>query len=607
MGSPTQPVTRAELTRAWSEALCRPAGVPIPCSSVEGCTGESEAWFQEVFDFAPVGMMLSRLDSTVTKTNSALAEILQYPASALAGHDVAELFHPDDAALLRASYQGLGGGKPAPFRMRRAKLLDANGDTAVVTLTVMVLRDPAGNPSHHIAMIEDVTDAHLLQERLRHQSLHDLLTGLPARNYFLIHLDALRERAGPGTTIVLCKIDLDGFTVVNDGLGQGMGDLLLRSVAGRLQTLVAGERAMVARFGADEFAILIEESPTTPNTAALAAAINTELSEPVYLANRGLAVSACVGIVRRPAREMSTAELLRAAEATLHRAKRTGRGQWAEFDPPVDALERRRCSLAVDMTAAWEDGQVTLCYQPLVQLGSAATTGRTVAMAALLSWDHPEHGAVSHEDCVMLAEQTGLVLTLGPWVLQQSCEQLRSWRDQLGAAVPPVRVDLTTHLTQDPDLVAVVRGALAAAQLQPEDIQLGMPVEVIVAGHGDAVDNVATLADIGVRTVLTRYGQAVGNLALLESLPVYGVEMADSLVRTSAGQPGSVLPAALACLLPLIRRTGATVIVTGIDTPEQAGWWRHTGAGSARGAAFTPPVEPSSVPTLLAREWQGQP
>ena len=107
MGSPTQPVTRAELTRAWSEALCRPAGVPIPCSSVEGCTGESEAWFQEVFDFAPVGMMLSRLDSTVTKTNSALAEILQYPASALAGHDVAELFHPDDAALLRASYQGL--------------------------------------------------------------------------------------------------------------------------------------------------------------------------------------------------------------------------------------------------------------------------------------------------------------------------------------------------------------------------------------------------------------------------------------------------------------------------------------------------------------------
>jgi diguanylate cyclase (GGDEF)-like protein/PAS domain S-box-containing protein len=634
MGSPTQPVTRAELTRAWSEALCQPAGVPIPCSSVEGCTGErlgcliealdyliaalkqepfspqpavavgativahgltrgenlgrtveilghtlpelpelravegladkvvtllgvlssgfttalhrrdfeqSEAWFQEVFDFAPVGMMLSRLDSTVTKTNSALAEMLQYPAAALAGHDVAELFHPDDAALLRASYQGLGDGKPAPFRMRRAKLLDANGDTAVVTLTVLVLRDPAGNPTHHIAMIEDVTDAHLLQERLRHQSLHDLLTGLPARNYFLIHFDALRERAGPGTTIVLCKIDLDGFAVVNDGLGQGMGDLLLRSVAGRLQALVAGEQAMVARFGADEFAILIEESPTTPNTAALAAAINTELSEPVYLANRGLAVSACVGIVRRPAREMSTAELLRAAEATLHRAKRTGRGQWAEFDPPVDALERRRYSLAVDMTAAWENGQVTLCYQPLVQLGSTAA-GRTVAMAALLSWDHPERGAVSHEDCVTLAEQTGLVLTLGPWMLQQACEHLRSWRDQLGAAVPPVRVDLTTHLTQDPDLVAVVRGALAAAQLQPEDIQLGMPVEVIVAGHGDAVDNVATLADIGVRTVLTRYGQAVGNLALLESLPVYGVEMADSLVRTTTGQPDSCCP-----------------------------------------------------------------
>ena len=200
--------------------------------------------------------------------------------------------------------------------------------------------------------------------------------------------------------------------------------------------------------------------------------------------------------------------------------------------------------------------------------------------------------------CVALAEQTGLVLSIGPWMLRQACEQLRSWRDQLGAAVPPVRVDLSSYLTQDPDLVSLVRGALDATQLEPQDIQLGMPVEVVVAGRGDAVDNVCTLADIGVGTVLTRYGQAVGNLTLLESLPVRGVELAGSLVRTAA-QPDSVLGCALASLVPLMRRTGTTVAVAGIDNPAQVQWWRNTGADSARSAAFAPPVVQQAIPSLL--------
>ncbi|MGH3838080.1 MAG: EAL domain-containing protein, partial [Pseudonocardiaceae bacterium] len=477
-------------------------------------------------------------------------------------------------------------------------LLAANGDTTWVALTVTVLCDAAGSPTHHVTMVEDFTDRQLLEQRVRHQSLHDLLTGLPNRLHFAIHLEALLERER-SAAVMLCKIDLDGFAVVNDGLGQGVGDLLLRSVAGRLQALVAGERAMVARFGADEFAILIEESTTTPNAATFAASINTELSEPVYLAGRGLAVSACVGIVRRTAGETDAKELIRAAEATLHRAKRTGRGQWGLYDPPADADQRARYALAIAMPEAWEVGQVTLHYQPVVRLDpAAADAGRIVALAALLRWDHPERGVVAHEECVALAEQTGLVLSIGPWMLRQACEQLRSWRDQLSFAVPPVCVDLTTHLTQDPDLMAVVRGALKATQLRPEDIQLGMPVEVIVAGYGDAEDNVGTLADIGVRTTLTRFGQAVGNLALLESLPTQGVELAGRLVGMAA-QPDSVLRSALASLVPLVRRTGTAVVVAGIDSAEQVDWWRQIGADSARGTAFAPPVAQQSIPGLL--------
>jgi diguanylate cyclase (GGDEF)-like protein/PAS domain S-box-containing protein len=546
---------------------------------------DRNAWFRAVFEASPVGMVITRLDGTITETNGALTELLYYRPAELCGRELAEIFHPDDAALLRAGYQALVDGKRGRVQ-RRAKVITGRGDATWVALTVALLRDAEGKATHHLTMVEDIAERQLLEQRVRHQSLHDLMTGLPNRLHFAIHLEEQLER-DRNATFMVCKIDLDCFDIVSDGLGISIGDLLLRSVATRLQSLVAGEQAFVARFDADEFAILIKESPSTPNAATLAARINAELSEPVYLAGRGLAVSACVGIVRRAAGETEAKELIRAADATLHRIKRTGRGQWGLYDPRADAADRLRYALATEMPAAWEDGQVSLSYQPLVRLDpEVVDAGQTVALAALLGWRHPKQGEVHHDDCLALAEQTGLVLTVGPWMLRQACEQLRAWRDECGAGSAPIRVDLTAYLTQDPDLVQLVQTTLAETQLEPADLQLGMPVEVIFAGHGDAMDNVVTLAEIGVRTVLTHYGQAVGNLALLESLPVAGVELADPLVRVAAERPDSVVRPALASLVPLIRRTGAAVVVTGIDSTEQADWWRSVGADSGRGAAL---------------------
>lgn len=559
---------------------------------------DRQAWFRQVFHSAPVGMVVSRLDGSITETNGALTELLHYRPAELSGHDLTGLFNPDDVASLRSGYRALADGTRERLH-RRTKMLTGRGDTTGVALTVSVLRDADGTPKRHITMIQDIADQELLEQRVRDQSLHDPMTGLPNRLHFASHLEELLER-DRSAAITVYKIDLDSFGVVTDGLGIGIGDLLLLSVAERLQSLVAGEDAFVARFDADEFAILIKESPATPSPAILAARINDELSEPVYLGGRGLAVSACVGVVRRIAGKTDAKELIRAAEATLHRAERTGCGQWGLFDPIADAQERDRYALATDMPGAWEDGRVTLSYQPLVRINSAASDpGRTVALAALLHWTHPEHGVVSHEDCLALAEKTGLLLKIGPEMLRQACEHMQGWRDQLGAAVPPVRVDLTANLTQHPDLVAMVHAALADTQLQAADIQLGMPVEAIVAGRGDAVDNLSTLADIGVRTVLTRYGQAVGNLILLESLPVHGVELVGSLVQIAATKPDSVLCAALELLVPLICRTSTAVMVAGVDDAEQAYWWRHVGADSARGAAFAAPVAPEEIPSLL--------
>src|SRR5262249_7007814 len=163
-------------------------------------------------------------------------------------------------------------------------------------------------------------------------------------------------------------------------------------------------------------------------------------------------------------------------------------------------------------------------------------------------------------DCLTLADQSGLIISIGRWMLAQACDHLHAWHDRQAVSVP-IRVDLTTHLTRDPDLVALVRATLAQTQLRPGDIQLGMPVAVISTRHDHAVNNLRTLADIEVSTVLTHYDQALGNLALLESLPVDGVELTNPWIATTTPEPNSVVSSAIASLVPLIQRAGATVTI----------------------------------------------
>lgn len=561
---------------------------------------DGEARFREVFDSMPVGSALSELNGAITQTNGALAEILGYAPGELVGQDIQGFFHPDDAASVADAYRNLAAGRRTRHRAR-VKLLGAEGDTTWASLAVSLLHDAEGTPTHHVTMVEDVTDVHLLEERLRHQTLHDLLTGLPNQEYFWIHLQTVVERARPGATVTLCKIDLDGFAVVNDGHGHAAGNLVLRAVATRLQRLVAGHPAMVARFGADEFAIVIEEPASPLDLVTLAKAVNSELSEPVYLGDYGLAVSAGIGLARRPAHRIEAAELVRAADTTLHRAKRSGRAQWGLDDPPAAARERARYALATAMPGAWENGQVTLVYQPLVRLDPASDdAGRVVAVQALLHWEHPERGVLAPEECAALAGQTGLVVSIGPWMLEQACAALRTWRDLLGTGAPRLRVDLTTHLAQDPDLMAVLRNALNATRLRAQDLQLGIPVGPLAAGCSDTEDNLRALADAGVWTVLTQYGQTAGNLAMLETQPVRAVDITDPTVQVNAQRPGSVVLEALGTLVPLIRRAGIAAVVGAVDSPGDADWWRSIGTDSARGAAFAAPGRPEDIPALLA-------
>jgi diguanylate cyclase (GGDEF)-like protein len=459
-----------------------------------------------------------------------------------------------------------------------------------------LLRNVDGEPTGQVIIVEDVTELHLLGQQLRQQSLHDALTGLPNQQFFGSTLQRVLERADEGSRITVCKLDMDGLAVINDAFGRQVGDQVLQSVASRLQSAVAGEKAIIARFGSDEFAILIENSTTTPDVATLAASINSELAEPVYIGDSGLAVSSCVGVVEHQGRSGKAAILLRAAEAALHRAKGSGQRQWGLFDPHRDAIHRAWCRLAAAMPGAWESGEIHLDYQPLVRLAG----GTILAVQALLHWDRPHNGPPSHQECLELATRTGLLAPLGQWMLHSACEQLASWRQRFGEATPLLHVELTPQQSHDPDLVAGIVSALAQTGLVAELVQLGIPVSALDAKPEETEDNVRVLADMGISIALLGFG-GVADVVHLEDLPVRTVAIAPTVVQRVAQPPGdgSAVARAVPAVFRLLHDCGVTILVRGIDTHNEADWWTSAGADIGQGTFLTPPASPDQIVALF--------
>ena len=553
----------------------------------------SEAKFRQLFTSSAVGIAISDLEGRLAETNQALREIVGELA---AGHSLYNLFHPDDVAPLRVAYQELVEERRTGSRLpQRIRLIDKDGEPAWTYLAVTLLRNVDGEPTEQVTIMEDVTELHLLGQELRHQSLHDALTGLPNQQFFMSTLDGVLHSAGQGSRITVCKIDLDGLAVINDGFGREIGDQVLQSAAGRLQAVVAGEKAIVARFGSDEFAILIENSAATPDVATIAASINSALAEPMYTDGAGLAVSGCVGVVQHQGRGGEVAMLLRAAEAALHRVKSGGQRQWGLFDPHRDAGHRSRCRLAAAMPGAWENGEISLDYQPLVSLDD----GTVVGIQALLRWNHPHTGPLSHHECTELAARIGLMAPLGQWMLHGACAQRTSWRQLLGEATP-LHVALTPQQAYDPDLVAGVVSTLEQTGLAAESLQLGVPVSALDAEPDETEDNLRVLAEMGVSIVLLGF-RGVADFAYLEQLPVRTVELAPGVVQRVVQRldGGSAVARTVPVVFQLVHCYGGTVIVRGIDTHSEADWWRSAGADIGQGEFLAPPASPDEIAALL--------
>lgn len=567
---------------------------------VEVALRESEARFRAMFTEAAIGIGICDMKGRVLDANASLQRMLGATRDHMITTNVRDYIDPDDEdAGLWDSYYRVACGELDHYQVEK-RMRCTDGGSVWAHVTASLVRDDASQPLYIVAMMEDISARHDLEERLRYQATHDPLTRLPNRSLFQERLAAVFEQPGCGIERVgVCYLDLDGFKVINDSLGHDIGDQLLVAVATRLTDAVSADDRLIARMGGDEFVVLVEGTSGTDDVIAIAEIVKRALCPPIEIAGHELSVSASIGIVERAVASTAAADLMRDADITQYWAKSEGRGRWAVHDRTRNAYQVARFALAAAMPAALEREEFYVEYQPLVRLDDE----RTVGVEALVRWQHPELGRLGPDRFVELAEETGLIVRLGRWVLRSACAQARRWYDRFGDSAPFVSVNLAVRQSREPDLVSDVCKILDDTGLPARLLQLELTESAIMSTADEPLEALRTLSDMGVRIAIDDFGTGYSNLAYLRHLPVHELKIAGSFVDglRQADQGDPVDGQIVAMLVTLAHMLGLTVTAESVETPEQAERLRQIGCDAGQGWLFARPGPAEAIDSLLMR------
>jgi diguanylate cyclase (GGDEF)-like protein len=443
-----------------------------------------------------------------------------------------------------------------------------------------------------VVNLHDITDRKLAEEELAHQAFHDSLTGLANRALFRDRVEhALHRRARTGSEPAVVYFDLDGFKNVNDGLGHECGDGLLREVASRLQGVVRSGDT-VARLGGDEFAVLVEESShVLVEAEAVAERVLRALTVPMTLGDHDVTVSASIGIATSDAESTATS-LLRDADVAMYQAKTTGRARWVVYEPNMRAAAVQRALIENALTHALEREQFKLVYQPVVEL----ETNRIVGFEALLRWEHPELGAVMPDQFIPIAEDNGMIIPIGRWVLQTACRTAAGWLvDHPGQLT--MAVNLSARQLASSELFHHVQDALDAAGLDSSALVLEMTETALVHDPTLAAARLHQLRTLGVRLAIDDFGTGYSSLSYLRQFPVDILKIDRSFINTITDRDR--VPAIVRGLLELARTLGLETIAEGIETDAQLGQLRDQHCELGQGYLFARPLPLEQAEALL--------
>ncbi|HWP14943.1 MAG TPA: PAS-domain containing protein [Xanthobacteraceae bacterium] len=440
-----------------------------------------------------------------------------------------------------------------------------------------------------VAVYEDITERHRAEENIAHMARHDALTQLPNRVLLLEKMaDGLGRVESHSETMAVFYLDLDNFKGVNDTLGHSIGDRLLGIIAERVRHAV-GEGDTIARLGGDEFAVL-QSNSSAEAAGKLARELVEVISEPIKIDGQEINSGVSIGIALAPNDGGAADHLMKCADLALYRAKAEGRGTFRFFEPDMDARIQARRALEVDLRRALTSGEFTLAYQPQINLAA----NELIAMEALLRWNHPQRGPVPPAEFIPLAEETGLIVPLGEWVLREACKDAAQW-----PASVRVAVNLSPVQFRNRGLVTTVTQALASARLMPDRLELEITEAVLLQDDDTIVTMLHQLRALGVRIAMDDFGTGYSSLSYLRSFPFDKIKIDRSFIKDiERSRDSAVIIKAIASLGQSL---GIDTTAEGIETAEQLELVRRAGCTEMQGYLASPPRPAAEAADLIAR------
>jgi diguanylate cyclase (GGDEF)-like protein/PAS domain S-box-containing protein len=557
--------------------------------------GNSEARFRSLVQNSSSVVLVVSPNGTIHYASPALTAWLgPGTTSPVPGESCLTLLHPDDVGRFR-EFLSEAAGAAGVSPVIEVRFVDALGGVRhIEAIATNLLSDP--NVGGLVLNTRDVTERKDLERNLSHQAFHDALTDLPNRSLFLDRVGHALERAARQDRLVaVLYLDIDNFKLINDNQGHDVGDQLLVTVASRLRECVRAVDT-VARFGGDEFTVLLEDPEDMSVVIEVAGRISKSLCEPVVLPDQEVTATVSIGIAHNVNRQTSPQDLLSSADIALYRAKNLGKARFAVFERGMTAPIHERLALEHDLKRAIDMGEFEVYFQPLVELEN----GFVCCVEALVRWHHPARGLLLPEDFVGLSESTGLIVKLGEQVLEQSCRQVKEWQTQ-DRTTPPLalNVNLSSYQFRHPTIVEDIIGILERSGLAPGSLIIEINESLITENPAHAISVLQAIKRAGIRLFIDDFGTGYSSLSFLKRFPVDGIKVDRSLIdgiERDAPQLSMV-----AAIIAAGQALHLNVVAEGIETIGQLAELRGLGCPSGQGHLFAAPGPAGEISSFIRR------
>ena len=557
----------------------------------ETAVRQNEARFRSLVQHSSDVIIVTRANGTMRFVSPSANRVFGYDPSEMVGRPIATLLHPDDrdraTTLFENASRTPGVTGPVEWRFRQP---DGSWLSAEILATNLT-----GDPTVRgiVLNTRDVSERKRLEEQLTHQAFHDPLTGLANRALFrdrVSHALALAQRQSHPITVLF--LDLDDFKRVNDSLGHGEGDRLLIAAAERFLSC-ARAADTVARLGGDEFAILIEHAVGPDGRSELLERLATAMSHPFTLSGNQVQVTASIGVATATMGDNAD-DLLRNADVAMYAAKRRGKGRSETYESRMYADVRHRLEMEAALRTAIDGGELTLHYQPIVQLGTGAIYG----VEALVRWEHQTYGHLLPQHFIPLAEETGLIVKLGSWVLDEACRQVQAWRLAYPHTQLSVSVNISGRQLQGPGIGDALHDALASSGVDPSAVILEITESVLMQQTDSVLERLQTLKKLGVRLAIDDFGTGYSSLSYLQRFPIDILKIAKPFVEeVGLGAERAALARAIIGLGDTLR---LQTVAEGIEMAEQRAALIELGCPLGQGHYFSRALPAEAIERLLA-------